>query len=33
MAVGALVESRVRRKTPTALIALGSAVALDMTIF
>jgi len=33
MAVGALIESRVRRKAATALIALASAAALDMTIF
>jgi hypothetical protein len=33
MAVGALVESRVRKKAPTALIALISHAALDMTIF
>jgi hypothetical protein len=33
MAVGALIESRVREKVPTALIALVSAAALDMTIF
>jgi hypothetical protein len=33
MAVGALVEWRVREKAPTALIAAASAVAIDMTIF
>ena len=33
MAVGALIESRVRQKAPTALIALASGAALDMTIF
>lgn len=33
MAVGALIESRVRWKAATALIALASAAALDMTIF
>jgi hypothetical protein len=32
MAVGALVEWRVREKLPTALVAVASAVALDMTI-
>ena len=33
MAVGALVESRVQKKAPTAVIAAASAVALDMSIF
>ena len=33
MAVGALVESRVRKKVATVLVAAASAVALDMTIF
>ncbi len=33
LAVGALIESRVREKAPTALIALASAAVLDMTIF
>jgi len=33
MAVGALIESQVRKKVPTALVALASAAALDMTIF
>jgi hypothetical protein len=33
MAVGALVESRVRKKAATVLVAAASAVALDMTIF
>jgi hypothetical protein len=33
MAVGAVIESRVRGKAPTALIALASAAVLDMTIF
>ncbi len=33
MAVGAVVEWRVREKLPTALVAAASAVALDMTIF
>ena len=33
MAVGALVEYRVRKRVPTALIALSSAAALDMTVF
>ena len=32
MVVGALVESRVRKKAPTALVAVATAVALDMTI-
>jgi hypothetical protein len=33
MAVGALIESRVRKKAPTALVAVASAIVLDMTIF
>ena len=33
MAVGALIESQVRKKAPTAVIAAASAVALDMSIF
>lgn len=33
MAAGALIEYRLRERTPTALIALASAAALDMTIF
>ncbi len=33
MAVGALIEWRVQKKVPTAIIAVASAAALDMTIF
>jgi len=33
MAVGALIESRVRKKAATVPVAAASAVALDMTIF
>ena len=32
MAVGALIEAKVQKKAPTALVAVASAVVLDMTV-